>query len=137
MVPAVAAPGQPGAHFRVAHQRIEQRRAGEEVRLVVAMHLGMEAHQAREQRGSGAGVTEDEELLHRKELPGLGNFFGVMGGTISRGAFSGGAPLMRILAASLKRLVKSIGVYYSYLAQIYYARPARYWPVRLPALPSV
>ncbi len=74
-VPAVAAPRQPGAHLGIAHQCFQQRRAAEEMRLVVAMYIRVHAQQAGEQRGAGAGVTEDEELRHGEEQPGFSRLF--------------------------------------------------------------
>ncbi len=47
-VPAVAVARQPVAYLFAGYQRFEQRGAGEEMRLVVAMHFGVQADQPRQ-----------------------------------------------------------------------------------------
>ena len=75
-VPAVGSARQPLFHFRCIDQGLEQRLACEEMRLIIAVHLRVEANETHEKRRPGAGMTKDKELLAREELPDLCYFFG-------------------------------------------------------------
>ena len=59
------------------------RSAGEEMRLIIAVHFRVQAHQAGEQGGSRAGMPVDEKLLCREEGFGFSNFFGGDGGNFA------------------------------------------------------
>ena len=44
------------------------------MRLIIAMYFRVEARETHEKRRAGAGMTEDEELIAREELPDLCHF---------------------------------------------------------------
>ncbi len=45
------------------------------MRLIIAVHLRVKAHQAGEQRGARAGMPVDEEFFQGEEAPGLRHLF--------------------------------------------------------------
>ena len=49
------------------------------MRLIIAMHFGVQAREAHKERCPRTGMTEDEELVAREELLDLRHFFGCNG----------------------------------------------------------
>ena len=80
MIPAIRLAREPLLHFRRINQRLQQRLAREEVRLIVAMDFGMQACEPHEQRCTRARMTEDEKFFARKKLFDFVHFLARDGG---------------------------------------------------------